>query len=145
MISKRDMYPPQAFCVNLPSVHITNTALMLWSHFVKMMEMVCLINLVWCAHIFPVITSCVLSILSTRLGSPQIMAVSVWWIAAAMICPPVALLYDHLLTLDLEVQHIWAQPKRRSAIWYFILRYLVSCGEISVLVFRFYTMPSFDT
>ncbi|KAJ3988080.1 hypothetical protein F5890DRAFT_1494119 [Lentinula detonsa] len=73
------------------------------------------------------------------------MAVSVWWIAAAMICPPVALLYDHLLTLDLEVQHIWAQPKRRSAIWYFILRYLVSCGEISVLVFRFYTMPSFDT
>ncbi|KAJ3783867.1 hypothetical protein GGU10DRAFT_359665 [Lentinula aff. detonsa] len=73
------------------------------------------------------------------------MAVSVWWIAAAMICPPVALLYDHLLTLDLEVQHIWAQPKRRSAISYFILRYLVSCGEISVLVFRFYTMPSFDT
>jgi len=59
-----------------------------------------------------------------------------------MIAPPVALLYDHLLTLDLEVQYIWNQSKRRSSYWFFALRYLVTCGEIVVLVLRFSPPPS---
>ncbi|KAK7471075.1 hypothetical protein VKT23_002490 [Stygiomarasmius scandens] len=67
---------------------------------------------------------------------------SQWWIVAAMLAPPIFLLYDHLLTLGMEVQYIWLKRKRRSAYWFFLLRYFASFGEIVMLVFRFYDAGS---
>ncbi|THV01616.1 hypothetical protein K435DRAFT_836775 [Dendrothele bispora CBS 962.96] len=48
------------------------------------------------------------------------------------------LLYDQLLMLGMEIQYIWMKRKRRSAYWFFLLRYFVSTGEIVILVSRFW-------
>ncbi|THU80061.1 hypothetical protein K435DRAFT_845246 [Dendrothele bispora CBS 962.96] len=68
--------------------------------------------------------------------------VSPWWVVAASIAPPIFLLYDHLLMLGMEIQYIWMKRKRRSAYWFFLLRYFVSTGEIVILVFRFWGADS---
>ncbi|THU78712.1 hypothetical protein K435DRAFT_973438 [Dendrothele bispora CBS 962.96] len=41
-----------------------------------------------------------------------------------------------------EIQYIWLKRKRRSAYWFFLLRYFVSIGEIVILVFRFWETDS---
>ncbi|KAF5357590.1 hypothetical protein D9758_007476 [Tetrapyrgos nigripes] len=64
--------------------------------------------------------------------------VSQWWVAAARLAPSTFALYDHVLMLGMEVQYIWLKPKRRSAYWFFTLRYFVTFGEIVIFVLRFY-------
>ncbi|KAF5357591.1 hypothetical protein D9758_007477 [Tetrapyrgos nigripes] len=63
-------------------------------------------------------------------------------LATTMLAPSTFLLYDHLLTLGMEIQYIWLKPKRRSAYWFFTLRYFATIGEIVIFVFRFYDAGS---
>ncbi|KAJ7323273.1 hypothetical protein DFH08DRAFT_350245 [Mycena albidolilacea] len=42
----------------------------------------------------------------------------------------VILLYDHLLTIGSEIQHIWVTTHKRSSIWFLIIRYFSFAGNI---------------
>ncbi|KIJ66089.1 hypothetical protein HYDPIDRAFT_27284 [Hydnomerulius pinastri MD-312] len=59
------------------------------------------------------------------------------------VAPYVAMLYDHLLTFDLEVEHIWKRQRSMSTVLYVVLRYVggayglfsasgTECGWISM-------------
>uniref|UniRef100_A0A0W0FSX7 DUF6533 domain-containing protein n=1 Tax=Moniliophthora roreri TaxID=221103 RepID=A0A0W0FSX7_MONRR len=48
------------------------------------------------------------------------------------------LLWDHLITLDSEIQHIWMRPKSRSSIIFLAFRYYTLASVISVqMIFAF--------
>ncbi|KAJ7807363.1 hypothetical protein B0H14DRAFT_2873438 [Mycena olivaceomarginata] len=40
------------------------------------------------------------------------------------------LLYDHLLTIGSEIQHIWVMTNKRSSIWFLLIRYFSFAGNI---------------
>ncbi|KAJ7120782.1 hypothetical protein C8R44DRAFT_877119 [Mycena epipterygia] len=42
----------------------------------------------------------------------------------------VILLYDHLLTIGSEIQHIWVTTHKRSSIWFLFIRYFSFAGNI---------------
>ncbi|KAJ7235489.1 hypothetical protein C8J57DRAFT_1530657 [Mycena rebaudengoi] len=49
----------------------------------------------------------------------------------------VILIYDHLLTIEAEVEWVWLSPGRRSAYWFFLVRYtaLVPTAVFSIFYF----------
>ncbi|KAJ6455431.1 hypothetical protein C8R45DRAFT_1036335 [Mycena sanguinolenta] len=49
----------------------------------------------------------------------------------------VILVYDHLLTLDREVKHIWSTKLRLSTCWFLVGRYAGLVGNITVAVWHF--------
>ncbi|KAJ7448496.1 hypothetical protein FB451DRAFT_1288658 [Mycena latifolia] len=51
------------------------------------------------------------------------------------------LLWDHLITLDKEITHIWIRKKSISSFWFFSVRYFGLTGNIPVLLFSFMTLP----
>ncbi|KAJ7836808.1 hypothetical protein B0H13DRAFT_2368541 [Mycena leptocephala] len=42
----------------------------------------------------------------------------------------VILLYDHLLTIGSEIQHIWVTTHKRSSMWFLLIRYFSFAGNI---------------
>lgn len=48
------------------------------------------------------------------------------------------LYYDHLLTLDTEIDYIW--KGLGAAYWFYIIRYAGFAGNIPVTVFSFYAL-----
>ncbi|KAF7313093.1 hypothetical protein MKEN_00995200 [Mycena kentingensis (nom. inval.)] len=51
------------------------------------------------------------------------------------------LLYDHFLTLPVEVRFIWAHPKRPSALWFLLNRYYALVTNILMAAFTFVNFP----
>ncbi|KAF9066765.1 hypothetical protein BDP27DRAFT_1365403 [Rhodocollybia butyracea] len=49
------------------------------------------------------------------------------------------LFWDHIISLEAEVRHIWARPKGRSAYIFFIHRYSALLGNISVIIITLLT------
>ncbi|KAJ7824974.1 hypothetical protein B0H14DRAFT_2821875 [Mycena olivaceomarginata] len=47
----------------------------------------------------------------------------------------VVVLYDHLLTLGLEVKYIWTPRFKRSSAWFFIFRYVTLLGNLTMVAF----------
>ncbi|KAJ7235490.1 hypothetical protein C8J57DRAFT_1530658 [Mycena rebaudengoi] len=49
----------------------------------------------------------------------------------------VILIYDHILTIEAEVEWVWLSPGRRSAYWFFLVRYtaLVPTAVFSIFYF----------
>ncbi|KAJ7661159.1 hypothetical protein B0H17DRAFT_1337266 [Mycena rosella] len=50
------------------------------------------------------------------------------------------LYWDHLITLDLEVHHIWKHRKTTSTYWFFINRYLGFISNIPVAILPFFSL-----
>ncbi|KAJ3827368.1 hypothetical protein F5880DRAFT_1452749, partial [Lentinula raphanica] len=54
----------------------------------------------------------------------------------------VILVYDYLLTLDIEIERFWKRDTRRIAsVLFFINRYLSLVGNIPLVLFFFWTEP----
>ncbi|KAJ7124181.1 hypothetical protein C8R44DRAFT_852185 [Mycena epipterygia] len=49
----------------------------------------------------------------------------------------VILCYDHLLTLDSEINYVWRRPKRLSFFLFILLRYVSLLSNIGMIFFRF--------
>ncbi|KAF7328613.1 hypothetical protein MSAN_02479100 [Mycena sanguinolenta] len=49
--------------------------------------------------------------------------------------------YDHLLTLDREIEYMWKRVTSSSALWFFAIRYAGFAGNIPVTIFTFYEPP----
>ncbi|KAJ7851767.1 hypothetical protein B0H13DRAFT_2359862 [Mycena leptocephala] len=49
----------------------------------------------------------------------------------------VLLVYDHLLTLESEVQYIWAPGNIRAVAWYFLVRYFALCTNLAMFPLAF--------
>ncbi|KAJ7315052.1 hypothetical protein DFH08DRAFT_894595 [Mycena albidolilacea] len=47
----------------------------------------------------------------------------------------IVVLYDHLLTLSLEVKYIWTPRFKRSSAWFFIFRYVTLLGNLTMVAF----------
>ncbi|KAJ7635396.1 hypothetical protein FB45DRAFT_1002693 [Roridomyces roridus] len=56
--------------------------------------------------------------------------------------PLVILLYDHLLTLDLEVRYIWRGPKRLSFFFFMILRYTPLLCTLTLMLLGYLEIPA---
>ncbi|KAJ7655486.1 hypothetical protein B0H17DRAFT_1214005 [Mycena rosella] len=50
------------------------------------------------------------------------------------------LYWDHLITLDLEVHHIWKRRKTTGTYWFFINRYLGFISNIPVAILPFFSL-----
>ncbi|KAF8189438.1 hypothetical protein K438DRAFT_1935974 [Mycena galopus ATCC 62051] len=48
--------------------------------------------------------------------------------------------YDHLLTLDNEINFMWKRAGSPGALWFFAVRYAGFAGNLPVTVFTFYTL-----
>ncbi|KAJ7784020.1 hypothetical protein B0H14DRAFT_315420 [Mycena olivaceomarginata] len=44
---------------------------------------------------------------------------------------------DYLLTLDLEVTHIWSAPLKRSSAWFLLVRYFALIGNLALIPYFF--------
>ncbi|KAJ7734117.1 hypothetical protein B0H16DRAFT_1578328 [Mycena metata] len=44
---------------------------------------------------------------------------------------------DYLLTLDLEVTHIWSVPLKRSSAWFILVRYFALIGNLALIPYFF--------
>ncbi|KAJ7488350.1 hypothetical protein FB451DRAFT_1391290 [Mycena latifolia] len=51
------------------------------------------------------------------------------------------LIWDHIITLDVEWRYLWKHTKSTSAYWFFTIRYGALAANIPVLVFSFVTLP----
>ncbi|KAJ7643554.1 hypothetical protein FB45DRAFT_277737 [Roridomyces roridus] len=47
----------------------------------------------------------------------------------------VVMCYDYLLTLELEVTHMWETKLKRSSAWFFLVRYVALGGNIALAVY----------
>ncbi|ESK92016.1 hypothetical protein Moror_10300 [Moniliophthora roreri MCA 2997] len=45
------------------------------------------------------------------------------------------LFWDHIITLDSEIRHIWTRPKSRSSVLFLTFRYFTLANNLSVVVF----------
>jgi len=61
---------------------------------------------------------------------------SVW-----ILIPVVILCYDHLLTLESEINFVWRKPKRLSFFVFVTLRYLALLSSIGMVILRFSEIP----
>ncbi|KAJ6497287.1 hypothetical protein C8R45DRAFT_124612 [Mycena sanguinolenta] len=58
-----------------------------------------------------------------------------------VLIPFCILCYDHLLTLETEINFVWKRPKRLSFFLFIILRYIALVSTIGMLVLRFSDIP----
>jgi len=58
-----------------------------------------------------------------------------------VLIPLMILCYDHLLTLETEINFMWKRPKRLSFFLFLILRYLPLLSNIGMLFLRFGEVP----
>ncbi|KAJ7501242.1 hypothetical protein B0H11DRAFT_1908548 [Mycena galericulata] len=47
----------------------------------------------------------------------------------------IVVLYDHFLTLESEIRHIWVRPVKRSSIWFLTVRYVALLSNLSMMAF----------
>jgi len=69
------------------------------------------------------------------------MAFGRWFTDAFLLIPLVILLYDHLLTVESEVNFVWRKPKRISFFIFVALRYMSLLSNIGMVALRFGSMP----
>lgn len=47
------------------------------------------------------------------------------------------LVYDSLLTLDSEIEHIWLTGRKQGSAWFIFIRFCALCGNIVMFVLMF--------
>ncbi|KAK6988640.1 hypothetical protein R3P38DRAFT_3373958 [Favolaschia claudopus] len=52
------------------------------------------------------------------------------------------LFYDHMLTLENEINYLWKRRKLASAYWFFAIRYFSLASNVAGVVYLFKTLPS---
>ncbi|KAJ7051299.1 hypothetical protein C8F01DRAFT_1174937 [Mycena amicta] len=62
------------------------------------------------------------------------------WQDASHLIGPALLYWDHIITLDVEVQYIWKRRKSMSAYWFFINRYVAFAGNIPVTILPYWVV-----
>ncbi|KAJ7053653.1 hypothetical protein C8F01DRAFT_1260284 [Mycena amicta] len=62
------------------------------------------------------------------------------WQDASHLIGPALLYWDHIITLDVEVQYIWKRRKSMSTYWFFINRYVALAGNIPVMILPYWVV-----